>query len=114
MVCNTHIAHGISAPCCFLLRQRLFLICFPARDQLNQGLKTQGAGEESLQAQEEEIVVNAIDMEPGLHRDPKTRPGRLSWPNHGHGATKKNGPLRLQDRLAVLVGFVKGSSSLAW
>lgn len=27
------------------------------------GLKTQGAGEESLQAQEEEIVVNAIDME---------------------------------------------------
>ena len=82
----------------FLASPTIVSDLFSGEDQLNQGLKTQGAGEESLQAQEEEIVVNAIDMEPGLHRDPKTRPGRLSWPNHGHGATKKNGPLRLQDR----------------
>lgn len=48
------------------------------------GLKTQGAGEESLQAQEEEIVVNAIDMSLEFIETPKrgdhgSCASRTSW-----------------------------------
>lgn len=105
---NSHIAHGISAPCCVLLRQRLFQAeeddeeilnaapdLFSGEDQLNQGLKTQGAGE-SLQAQEEEMVVNAIDMEDFIET-PKLGKAELakSWPRRTQFFF---GPLRLQDR----------------
>lgn len=91
-----------------MLRQRLFQAeeddeeilnaapdLFSGEDQLNQGLKTQGAGE-SLQAQEEEMVVNAIDMEDFIET-PKLGKAELakSWPRRTQFFF---GPLRLQDR----------------
>ena len=39
---------------------------FSGQDQLKQGPKTEGAEEESLHQAQEEVVVNAIDMEAGL------------------------------------------------
>ena len=55
----------------FLASPTIVSDLFSGEDQLNQGLKTQGAGEESLQAQEEEIVVNAIDMSLEFIETPK-------------------------------------------
>ena len=53
-----------------------------SQDQLKQGPKTEGAEEESLYQAQEEVVVNAIDMEAGLQTPQpwKAWARARSWP----------------------------------